>query len=117
MTGTAYEVLESRKTTVERLGIERKTETDWHLFEHESETDDESQARVTIRIAPSIEELSILDLVERLTHCEEQLGKSSVELLADYLSEDVAHTDDLERWFDYFFLYLGTEKVKRLVCT
>ncbi len=66
---------------------------------------------------PVIETLTFDDIVDRLRQAEQTLGKSSVELFSTYLSSDsdITGQQELEDWFDLFFLFLGTEEVKRFL--
>lgn len=60
-----------------------------------------------------VETLTFERLTELLIDMESQHGMSTLEMFRHYVREDKAHPENLEEWFDLFFLYLGTEEVKR----
>ena len=55
-------------------------------------------------------------LVSRLAELERALGRSSVELFCDYIASASHPEAESQEWFDLFFLFLGTEEIRRFAC-
>lgn len=112
MSGTNFK--ETVKQVAPDLGPHfPQSRTAWEVLEStfdQPETEDEvyqiPKAEVT--------ELSMDQVMKRLLDLETRLEKSSIELFRDYLSDD-GTDDDLEEWFDAFFLFLGLKEVKHFI--
>ena len=72
----------------------------------------ETAAEVHFRV----EELDLEQLTKMLREFEKELGYSTVQMFHQYYLGQLEDNEDMSRWFDLFFLYLGTPEVKRLVC-
>lgn len=77
---------------------------------------EENLAQAGIEFQFEQEELDFNALTERLLVLERELGKSSIELLQQYIGADHDTLNGLEDWADTFFLYLGTRDIRRFSC-
>jgi hypothetical protein len=117
MTETEYVNNVLERTDLERNILLPKIGTEWEELQPlDTEEGDTKQEKLITYPKPEIEEFSHEQLVDRLIEIENNLGKSSVELFRKYISEDIEHDEEIEEWFDIFFLFLGTDKVKRYIC-
>ena len=64
-----------------------------------------------IRLA--VETLSFDQLTDLLIELEYEQELSTLEMFRRYIRSEEQQTEVIERWFDLFFLYLGTQEVRR----
>lgn len=79
-------------------------------------------AEGTSRVAPSVdikfpvETLTFDQLTQLLIEMEARHGMSTLEMFRRHIQEDAGDTQDLDEWFDLFFLYLGTKQIRHYTC-
>ena len=65
-----------------------------------------------------VETLDFNLLTDRLLDCERRHGFSTLEMLRRFTNGEYDDSEDenIEEWFDYLYLYLGTEQIRRVSC-
>jgi len=66
-----------------------------------------------VKVHLPVEDFSFDRLTEILIETERKEGMSTLEMFRQYIREDKVHPQNIEEWFDLFFLYLGTREVKQ----
>ena len=70
----------------------------------------------TTEVRLEVETLDFDQLTTRLTEFEKEHGLSSLEMFRRYIHGEFDEDDTTEKWFDLFFLYLGTKEVRHFSC-
>lgn len=74
------------------------------------------QVEDTINVRFDLEELDFNTITEMLLDLEQESNQSTIDLFRRYISDNFEHDENIERWFDLFFLYLGTREVRQYSC-
>ena len=96
-----------------------------YLYDKITESPVQNATEVSYRIDPPlvtphqlkvdlhIENITFDRLTELLIETEHREGMSTLEMFRRYIREDRIHSENIEEWFDLFFLYLGAKEVKQ----